>query len=152
MWTVSIIGAPTTKGSMRCVGRGGKHQLIADNRPALKTWTRQLHAGVAYLRLHGLRELLVGPVGVDITFTVERPKSVPLTERAWPTARGLDVDKAARAVLDALQPHLFRDDAQVVELGARKCYPDTPGCPGRLDQPGARIRIWQTQEGTLLDS
>lgn len=150
MWSVSIVGSPTTKGSMRCIGQAGKHQLIADNRPALKTWTKQLHAGVDHLLGRGM-PILAGPVGVDVTFTLARPKTVSVTERPWPTGRGLDVDKAARAVLDALQPKLFADDAQVVELTARKAYPDTPGCVDVLDRPGAVIRIWQTAPREVED-
>lgn len=140
MPAVKVYGTPAGKGSWRCIGSGGRHQLIPDNRPALKAWTKLLHGAVAELvsRGHGP---WAEPVAVEVTFTLARPAAATLAKRPWPHRRGVDLDKACRALLDALQPALILDDSQVVYLTACKAYTDTPGVPDRLDRPGALIRI-----------
>lgn len=148
--SVKVYGQPAPKGSLKCVGRGGRHQLIEDNKR-----TGQWRETVAY----GGRRLKItppidGPIGVEVTITVERPASHYRSGRnahllragapAYPTTRtSHDVDKLARLVLDALQDaHVLADDARVVELVARKTYPDSPGMPDRLDRAGAVLRIY----------
>lgn len=138
-WAVKAHGTPAPKGSMKCVGGKGRHQLI-NNSPAAKAWqdvvawAGRLHEGPA----------LVGPLGVQITVTVERPKSTTVESRPWPHLRTAgDVDKHARTILDGLeQGGVLTDDAQVCEVHARKVYPDTPGVPDALGRPGALIRIY----------
>ncbi len=140
--SVTVLGTPAGKGSWRCIGSKGRHQLIPDNRAALKGWTALLRGAVLDLLAAG-HGPYAGPVCVEVTFTIPRPDSVPLAKRAWPHTRGVDLDKALRALLDALQPDLIADDSQVVQIVAAKTYPDTPDCADRLDQPGAVIRIWK---------
>lgn len=152
---VKVYGDPVQKGSMKCIGdRGwrartgkdesrGYHQLVDVRAKALRPWTKLLvDAGHDLLRING-GVVLTGPVDVAVTFTVERPKSVPLRDRPWPITRSSgDVDKHARSILDALtESGLIEDDSQVVRLNAVEAYPDTPGCPDRLDRPGAYLRV-----------
>lgn len=79
-----------------------------------------------------------GGIGVLIVVTKPRPKShftskgglvkgAPMRPVTKP-----DVDKLARAVLDALTGHAFRDDSQVVDLHVVKAYSDTPEAAGTL--------------------
>lgn len=142
---VRIWGQPVPQGSMTCVGRGGFHNVQPSNAKALKPW-RKLIAAAGRRLMDKTGGTLTGPVGVEVTLTVPRPPSVAPGSRPWPTARGknaLDVDKGARAVLDGLQDSgLVTDDAQVVELIARKVYPDTPDAPDALPRPGAVIRVY----------
>ena len=56
-----------------------------------------------------------------MTFTLPRPRSVPVHKRPRPKVRP-DLDKLVRALLDALQGIAFIDDAQVVRLEAVKEY------------------------------
>lgn len=148
---VSVHGDPTTKGSMKCVGRRGKrlHVLVEELGPAVKKWRRILEpAG------DKLRELAGGPIdiplGVELFFTLERPATVPLWKRWWPFMRGSgDVDKLVRCVFDALtvpkkhpERGVLADDAIVCELFARKTYPDTPDVSDRLTRPGVVIRLY----------
>jgi Holliday junction resolvase RusA-like endonuclease len=68
------------------------------------------------------------PVVVRISFGLSKPKSYPKTKRTWPIKkRSGDIDKLERAVLDSLTGVVFVDDAQVVELWARKDWSPTPG-------------------------
>ena len=71
-----------------------------------------------------IMEPLDGPVEVDITFFLNRPRTVT---RKTPHVRP-DVDKLARAALDGLTGAAFQDDAQVIRLTARKAY----GPPGAM--------------------
>jgi Holliday junction resolvase RusA-like endonuclease len=140
---VMVPGTPAPKGSM-IPGRTRDGRLFVreDNR-ATKPWRKKVYAaGLLLMKRAG--GTILGPVGVDVTLTLARPATV---DRQWPHVRGSnDVDKLARTVLDGLQDSgLIRDDAQVVELVARKCYPDSP-CPDRLDRPGAVIRIYPIGE------
>jgi Holliday junction resolvase RusA-like endonuclease len=155
MWTVKITGTPAPKGSLKCVGKNGHHQLIEDDRTGVgKSWRQLVTLGGKKLLAEAGDQLKQGPVSVDVIFTVRRPDGVSPAQRGWPWKRGTaskgtgaDVDKLARMVLDGLtDSHLIGDDAQVVELAARKCYPDTLDCPDALPQPGAVIRIWRTDQ------
>lgn len=145
---VRIHGQPVPQGSMTCVGRGGFHNVQPSNRKELGYWRRKVVEGGQHL-LGKVGGTLVGPIGVEVTFTVPRPASVPPAQRPWPFRKGGgtgDVDKLARAVLDGLtDARLIADDAQVVELVARKVYPDTPDAIDVLTQPGAVIRIHPIQ-------
>lgn len=144
-WSVRITGAlPVPQGSMTCVGRGNRHNVQPSNKAELHRWRAQVvRAGRALPVTQ-----LAGPIGVQVTFTLPRPASVPLRARPWPQSKGPgtgDIDKLLRAVLDGLtEAGLWRDDSQVCDARAVKAYPDTPGpeAADRLDQPGVVIRVW----------
>ena len=141
---ITVLGGPATKGSMRCIGaRGGRgrHTLIPDNKPEAVAWhSKVMSGGRKAVDKYGP---LSGPLVVDLTFTVHRPPSVPLSKRPWPITRSSgDSDKLLRAVLDALDDAgLYGDDSQIVMAGVAKAYPDTPGAVDRLPRPGVVIRI-----------
>lgn len=147
-----VIG-PKPKGSMKCIGARGaiKHQLVED--VDNKAWRRRVYAAGLLLPVRGVG----GPLGLSVTFTLARPPSHYGTGRnadrvrpdapVWPYQRGTgDWDKLGRIIGDAWQARggagVLGDDAQFVNGVVWKCYPDTPGCPDRLDQPGALIRLW----------
>jgi Holliday junction resolvase RusA-like endonuclease len=151
-----VYGPPAPKGSMKCIGRGGRHQLV-DNSTRTKPWRERVAAGARRLTISGLS----GPLGVEVTLTVDRPTShyrvngqlsAEGRRRPWPSRKssgvGGDVDKLARTVLDALEDSgVLLDDAQVVELIVRKTFRDGAGVlPDALDRPGARIRLYPLEE------
>lgn len=90
--------------------------------------------------LHGL---LVGPVGIELTVSVAQSAAAAKRGDPWPANRtSSDIDHHARAVLDALtHASVWRDDAQVVELCARKVWAAGVGVDA-LDRPGAVIHVW----------
>jgi hypothetical protein len=92
-------------------------------------------------KLHGL---LAGPVGIEVTVSVVQSAAAAKRGDVWPANRtSSDIDHHARAVLDALTTaSLWSDDAQVVELCARKVWAGGLGIDA-LDRPGAVIRVWQ---------
>lgn len=63
---------------------------------------------------------LLGPLIVQIDFTLERPAT---TKFAVPACKP-DIDNLVKGVLDALNGIAYRDDKQVIELHARKLWGD----------------------------
>lgn len=67
-------------------------------------------------------------VFLELLVYLAPPKTMP-KGRVWPTVTP-DVDKLARAVLDALKGVLYADDAQVVRLHVLKSYARGDTRPG----------------------
>ncbi|MGN8690173.1 RusA family crossover junction endodeoxyribonuclease [Atopobiaceae bacterium HCP3S3_F7] len=139
MWSVTVYGDPQTKGSLKCVGRHGRHQLIEDDKTGKKKWWRARVAAAA--RAIAQRSgTLTGPIGVRCILTIARPKSARLDADPITRSSG-DIDKLSRMILDALtDAGLWTDDSQCVDLRARKLY---VGHPDSATQPGCHLTIWQ---------
>lgn len=137
MLRLVVRGEPAPKGSMKCVGRGGRHQLVPDDKTGrLKPWVERLTAAArsGADRLQGSVAPAQQPVGVQATFYVTRPAS---SRRPMPSVRGADLDKLARALLDALQSGgVVVDDAQVCDLWLSKRYADA------AHPEGVELRAW----------
>lgn len=118
-----VRGLPVSQGSARAWLVNGK-PVITSTAKGLATW-RRLVADVA--QGYAPPDLWEGPLHVDLTFGLPKPKSAPKTRRVWPDKRP-DLDKLTRAVLDSLTHIVFRDDSQIVGLSAVKDY----GPPGVL--------------------
>lgn len=157
MPSVTIYGYPAPKGSMKCIARGGRHQLVEavpkGKGPERKAWRAKLaDAGRALADDNG--GPYTGPVMIRAVFTLQRAASVPLLVRWWPWRKGsADVDKLLRMCLDGLADGgCFGDDVQVVIATGAKVYPDTPlsgtGIPtgSRLGEPGAHITIVRVED------
>lgn len=143
----TVCGSPASQGSKRHVGRG----IMVESSKKLAPW-RQDVVAAALNACEGGEGMFTGPVRVELTFLLPRPKAhyrtganahlLRDTAPAWPIARTLDVDKAVRATLDPLvTAGVLADDALVVELRAFKVYT----VPGEL--PGARIAITDLTAG-----
>lgn len=117
------------------------------NGKTLKPWRNKVRA--AALAAHRGRPPFTGPLILDITITVPKPKSAPKLRVSWPVTRySGDWDHLGRAISDALSEDprknvagVICDDSQIVEGTVRKVYP----CEGlyALEQPGAFIQIWE---------
>lgn len=116
---IDVLGEAIPQGSKTPVQRGRKIVLIEDN-PRLKPWRHQVvTAALARIRLVGWR-MVDGPVRVEVDFYLPRP---PAAARRWRPHVKPDVDKLARAVLDALSiAGVVADDARVVSLRVEKWY------------------------------
>lgn len=127
--TVSLFvpGRPAPQGSKRHVGGG----ILVESSKAVAPWRTSVawHAAQAHSGAP-----LDGPLAVRIEFVMPRPSGCP--KRTTPAAvKRPDVDKLARAVLDALSDVVWRDDSQVVDLHATKRLAELD------EQPGAHIRV-----------
>jgi Holliday junction resolvase RusA-like endonuclease len=136
----TVVGRPQQKGSKtsRWAHRpgGGVNVWQVDvNEKALKPWAAAVSAQAA--AAFGSDELIRGPVEVRLTFCFARPKShygsgrnaLRVKESApQEMITTPDIDKLARAALDALTGVVIADDSQVVSLILRKRY----GTPERM--------------------
>jgi Holliday junction resolvase RusA-like endonuclease len=106
--------------------KGGKFPVITSTSGKnLKQWEGtirgELQVVMAKTDRQVLSDMFDAPVAVGLRFYMPRPKSKK--KAVFPTTKP-DIDKLARAALDALSTVVFRDDAQVIALQARKVYAD----------------------------
>lgn len=124
---VFVPGRAAPQGSKRHVG-GGR---MVESSKALGPW----RTVVAWSAAQAYRDApLDGPLAVVVEFVMPRPAGCP--KRSTPPAvKRPDVDKLARAVLDALSGVVWRDDSQIVDLHPTKRIAELN------EQPGAHIRV-----------
>lgn len=137
-----VLGDPEGQGSMTCVGKGKLHNVQPSNKAKLYPW-RELVAAGARKWLNETADVYE-PVTLTLTWSVARPAGHWGTGRnadtlkpsaaPFPTFKGTgDIDKLARAVLDALTAsERFHDDAQVTELHLYKRYAAARTRPGLI--------------------
>lgn len=138
MITIRVIGSPAPQGSKRHVGNG----VMIESSKAVKPWREAVVWAVREMNsvaLDGKNIRVHGPVHVNVTFTMPKPKSAPKKRRTFPD-RKPDIDKLCRSTMDALvTAGAIEDDARVVWLTAAKTFPNEgQDC---LDVPGAVIKI-----------
>jgi Holliday junction resolvase RusA-like endonuclease len=138
MITFTVRGTPAPQGSKRAFRNkhSGRIQQVESSK-RVAPWRSDVR-DAAMKAMDALDDseqhaLLMGPVAIELAFRWPRPKGHFGTGRnagvlktsapSWP-AGPPDIDKLARAVLDALTGLVFVDDAQVVDLGLRKRYAD----------------------------
>ena len=142
-----VPGAPVGKGRPRAARRGagvvmftpgktaGYERLVADTAAAALS----CDALAAY-------QLLDGPLEAVLEMRFPVPASWSKAKRAralagveWHTSKP-DADNVAKAVLDACNGVVFRDDSQVVILIATKAF---------SEEPGVRVVIREVQTAEL---
>lgn len=117
----TVYGDPAPKGSARAfVPKGWTRPVITSATKGLKDWERKI-AAVASLQSNGI--LFTGPLELNISFHLSRPKSLP-TKTVDHTKRP-DLDKLIRGATDALTGVIWKDDAQLVVITAAKYYAAT---------------------------
>lgn len=99
-------------------------------------WRKTLEQAARPLAIE-LGQPLTGALEVRVTFYIERPRSIKISDRPLPIVRP-DLDKLARTLDSLTTARLISDDALIVELHAKKRYADTRS-------PGARIRIYRAK-------
>ncbi len=142
--TLNIPLPPVAKGRPRAVpGPAGRPRMVTP------TKTRSFEASVALVASEKApRDIIEGPVRVDILAVMPRPKRLDQGKRhptglVWAPVRP-DADNIRKAVLDGLQT-LWRDDAQVVAGDTVKVYAE------RLGRPRVVVRIRTLTPGSILD-
>lgn len=138
MITFTAWGTPRPKGSKKHYRDKSGQVRIVEAHPATRHWeTAVAGAAVEAAREH---RALEGPVAVDLTFYVPTPKSAPKRRWVYPI-RWPDADKLARCVCDAMTGVIYRDDAQVTTLTARKIYAGRQDDHGRVPAPRVEVRV-----------
>lgn len=107
----------------------GRVKRGAHGQAYVPTKTRQFKRDVE-LMIHRrfLQAPWTGPIGLDVKFYSTRPKSVT---RIFPHVKP-DLDNYIKAVLDAANGILWKDDGQIVSLMARKLYATIPAIEIRV--------------------
>ena len=123
-WTpvldVFVAGLAAPQGSKRHVGRG----VMIESSKAVKPWREDVRGACLAVWAAAAEGAALGPldcpVSVEIEFVRKRPASTP--KRRTPAATTApDVDKLARAVLDAVgSAGVWVDDSRVIRLVATK--------------------------------
>ena len=126
--TFFVPGKPAPQGAKRHVGNG----ILLESSPHVGPW-RERVAIAAHNAMNG-RPIYSGQVEVWLDFILPRPKSTPKT-RTPPAIKRPDIDKLARAILDAITGTILADDAQVTYLSATKRLAEID------ETPGVRIEV-----------
>ena len=128
---VVVHGRPAPQGSKNSYGRN-----VVEASKQLMPWREAVKwAALKATALGAAWEPLAGPLSLDVTFHLPRPASAP--KRRWSPDRQPDLDKLLRS-LDALtEVNVWLDDAQVIDVTARKRYAD------HRRGPGADIHVWE---------
>jgi len=138
-----ILGLPAPQGSKSFKGmvtgaRGQQVPRLVESSKQLPKWRKEVTKQAA-ITWRG-NPPLDQPLVVVMTFTLPKPASAPKTRTTWPD-RKPDVSKLARAVEDSLtDAGVFSDDARIVDLIARKRYPNEGA--GALPQPGVVVHVF----------
>ena len=138
--SIFVRGLPASQGTKRQVGHG----IMVESSKRLHPWREAIVSEC--LRAGWADRGMAGAITVDMTFWFIRPAShygtgknaerLKVTAPEHMTVKP-DADKLARACLDALaQASVFRDDCQVISLGAEKRYRDS-----RAESPGVHIEL-----------
>lgn len=140
----SLAGDPRGKGRPRTSVRGGFARVYTD------AATRKYEASVRAVAVGVMagRAPMDGALSVSLRFRLAPPKSMTKRERASVLAGEsaylgrIDLDNAAKAVLDAMNAVAFHDDRQIVRLFLTK---------GAAEQAGVDVRIepLEPQEAAL---
>lgn len=144
--TLTVIGVPVPQGSKSAhpfrrkdgtigvaVHEGGKAQSLKQWRAAIAACAR------LWLEQNGMPAPVDGPVGINVTFYLPRPKSAP--KRVQHPATKPDWDKLARAVGDALKGIAYTEDSRIVDAHVSKRFAiDSP--------PRAQIELYRIDGGS----
>ena len=123
-----VPGTPAPQGSKRALGPGRMIEMSKNVGP----WRERI-ALAAHNAMKG-QPLFPGPTAIFINLVLPRPKSTPKTYTPDAIKRP-DIDKLARACLDAITGVIIADDAQIIELQATKRV------AGIGETPGAELEI-----------
>lgn len=133
-----VRGLPVTQGNKTAFpSRDGTRAFMREGRSnkaneGFHAWRHAIATEARHAA--GDRPLLTGqPLQVVLHFRILKPASAPKTRRTWPIkARSGDIDKLARAALDAMTGVVFADDSEVVVLAVMKDWGD-PGVTVEVD-------------------
>lgn len=143
---LEVPGIPAPQGSKRFLGKSGGKGIMVESSKRVAPWRTDIRGAAEKavmpdaLDAEGRSLLWHGSVLVILTFRFPRPASHFGTGRnadvlkpaapRYPDGTRNDLDKLARAVLDALTGIVWADDGHVVGLFASKIYASPGNSPG----------------------
>jgi Holliday junction resolvase RusA-like endonuclease len=127
--TFSVPGKPVGKGRPR-VGRGGGHARMFT--PEKNVSSENLVGWTAAQAMAG-RQVITGPVNVRLHIAMDIPASWSKVKQQralegleHPTTKP-DMDNVIKAIFDAMNGVVWKDDVQVIGLSTSKAYGQAPG-------------------------
>jgi crossover junction endodeoxyribonuclease RusA len=146
----SLDGDPIPQGSVKAFafvpkGGGRPRASVTSDNPRLRDWRADLaHAA----RTQGGHCFVSDwPVLIVARFRLPRPKSAKKSASGEQlAAKKPDIDKLARAVLDALTHVWLRDDSLVIELACSKRVCELG------ERPGVDIELWRVTTSPAAQS
>lgn len=133
--TVWVNGVPVPQGRPRFTRTGRVYTP-----KATAAWHRKVADAAEFALLNAPDFPAEAPIGLELSFFLPIPDSWPKWKRdaaargeVAPTGKP-DTDNLTKAVLDGLNGVLFKDDAQVVSITARKEY--------RAERPGVLVTLF----------
>lgn len=122
----------------------GRVNVIDKNHKAVSAWRESVFGAARPDGVPLLSPGLDGPLIMRLMFSLNRPKSVSLKSRPYPTVRP-DVDNLSKGTIDAItNAGLWRDDALLVSVMLSKAYCGyfhVDGTPA-LEIPGCVVQIY----------
>lgn len=130
----TVVGKAKTAGSKVAFRSKNSGRIIVKDAADNTSWRSEVtFAAARAMEANGLREPLLGPIGVEFNFYRPRGKGhfgtgrnanvVKPSAPAFPTVAP-DVLKLSRLVEDAMSGIVYRDDAQIVDEMLRKRFGD----------------------------
>jgi len=136
----TVVGVPIAKGSLQgfaipVKNRFGRYVInpktgmprhrvvLTHDNPKVRRWQQEI-TRAAQKALGGVTVALTGAIALSVVFYLPPPVKVPRSRGGLPIVKS-DVDKLVRVVADALTGMCYEDDAQIVDLVARKRYSET---------------------------
>ena len=132
-----IRGEPIPQPRPRVVTIGGRARAIsAPSKHPVNDWKKRIMVALA-TQFDG--DILDGPVRLDVTFLMPRPKRLMRRKdpegEVWHTTRP-DADNLVKALKDACSGVIYKDDSQVCELIVRKKHHAKGGHPAAMVEVG----------------
>jgi len=130
-----VPGQPVGKGRPRIGKAGGFSRLFTPEKTVTYESTVALFAAQAMAG----RPLLTGPVNLQMRVDFAIPASWSMKKQRAAEAGQIlpavkpDADNMAKAICDAINGVVWKDDVQVVELTLKKRYSVVPGVAVRID-------------------
>lgn len=127
--TFFVAGAPYGKGRPRVSSFGGRARMYTPEKTVAYENLVRISADIAM----GSMPVITGPVSVFMRILVPTPASMP-KKRQKEAMAGLlmptkkpDIDNVEKAIFDALNGVVWKDDVQVVDVTKSKRYSEKPG-------------------------
>ena len=139
-FTFEVLGEPIPQGSLKAfTPKGWKRPILTSDNKRTKPWKQEVKQmameAMAQMVPRVIRFEKPKAIGIECRFYFQRPKS---TKKAIvDKVTKPDIDKLARAILDALTGIVFEDDSQVTTLVCWKGFGD-PRVVIQVDVSGGR--------------
>ncbi len=118
--SLTIYGHPVPKARARTV-RTKSGRTVSYTPAKTESWEDSIRAQALQYRPE---QLMDGPLALEATFYLLRPKSKP--KRVKYPATKPDLDNLIKSVKDALEGIIYTNDSRIVDEVARKRYGDPP--------------------------